>query len=129
MNTTISFAPELNIPHGTTDITFYSKAFGAVELFRFTNDDGSIHVAELSIGEALFHVHEVKLSAGLFAPEQYQGTTVIIGLFVPDVDLIMKSAAAAGAEVLSPAQDYDYGYRQGIIRDPFGHRWMIQKKI
>ena len=42
----ISFAPQLYIKNGVTDISFYEKAFSAVELRRFTNDDGSIHVAE-----------------------------------------------------------------------------------
>jgi PhnB protein len=46
-----------------------------------------------------------------------------------DPDALIKSAAAAGARVISPAQDYDYGYRQGSVADPFGHQWLIQKKI
>jgi len=43
------FAPQLYIKNGIRDISFYTKAFGAIELRRFSNDDGSIHVAELSI--------------------------------------------------------------------------------
>jgi PhnB protein len=41
------FAPQLYIPHGVKDIEFYTKAFGAIELRRWTNADGTIHVAEL----------------------------------------------------------------------------------
>jgi uncharacterized glyoxalase superfamily protein PhnB len=26
-------------------------------------------------------------------------------------------------------QDYDYGYRQGVIADPFGHQWLFEKRI
>jgi PhnB protein len=26
-------------------------------------------------------------------------------------------------------QDFDYGYRQGIVKDPFGHCWQFQKKL
>ena len=29
--------------------------------------------------------------------------------------------------VLSPVIDYEYGYRQGEIKDPFGHHWIIEK--
>jgi len=131
MNTsnTINFAPQLYIKKGVTNIEFYTKAFGAIEHFRFTNDDGSIHVAELSINGAVFHVHEEMMRPAGFSPDKHGGTTVIIGLFVPDVDAIMNSAIAAGAIVTSPAQDYDYGYRQGEFKDPFGHIWMIEKKI
>ncbi|MBA4139076.1 MAG: VOC family protein [Segetibacter sp.] len=127
MNKTF-FAPQLYIKSGVTNIEFYTKAFDAIELRRWTNDDGSIHVAELSIDGALFHLHEESLKSGSFSPERYNGTTTTIGLFVPDVDFIMNRAIAAGGIVTSPAQDYDYGYRQGEIEDPFGHIWMIEMK-
>jgi PhnB protein len=123
------FAPELFIKNGIKDIGFYEKAFGAIELRRFSNEDGSIHVAELAIAGAIYHLHEEVKTPGTFNPERHQGTTVKIGLFVPDVDAIMKSAIEAGATVISPAQDYDYGYRQGELKDPFGHHWLIEKNI
>ena len=93
------------------------------------NNDGSIHVAELSIEGNIFHLHEENVAKAQFDPLQYKGTTVMVGLFVPDVDAVMKKAVEAGATELNPAQDYDYGYRQGVFKDPFGHQWLIQKKI
>lgn len=123
------FAPQLYIRNGVRDIDFYVKAFGAIELRRFSNDDGTIHVAELSIDGALFHLHEEVSRVNQFSPEKVNGTTTLIGLFVPDVDIVMNKAIAAGATVISPAQDYDYGYRQGEIKDPFGHQWMIEMRI
>lgn len=123
------FAPQLYIKHGVTDISFYEKAFGAVELRRFSNDDGTIHVSELSINGTLFHLHEETARVSHFSPERVNGTTVLIGLFVEDVDAVINKALEAGAEVVSPAQSYDYGYRQGEIKDPFGHVWMIEMKI
>ncbi len=127
--TQTTFAPLLYIPHGIKDISFYEKAFGAIEHKRFTNDDGSIHVSELSIDGAIFHLHEEKTTHGQFAPETCKGFTSLAGLFVENVDLMMNRAVNAGAIVISPAQDYDYGYRQGEISDPFGHHWVMQKKI
>jgi PhnB protein len=126
---TSTFAPELFIPNGVTNIDFYTKGLGAVELRRFSNDDGSIHVAELSIDGAVFHLHEETTNPLAFSPARHEGTTVLIGLFVSDVDYFMEMAVAAGAKVTSPAQDYDYGYRQGAIEDPFGHSWMFEKAL
>ena len=123
------FAPELFIRNGVKDISFYEKAFGASEVRRFSNDDGSIHVVELSIDGALFHIHEITANKNFFSPEKNNGTTICIGLFVSDVDEVMSKAIKAGAIEISPAQDYDYGYRQGKVKDPFGHYWQIQKKI
>lgn len=126
-NTTF-FAPQLLLTNGVTDISFYSAAFGATEKLCFYNDDGSIHVAELAINGAIFHLHEVT-KPYFFAPETYDGSTAIIGLFVPDVDAVMNTAIAAGAIEVNPAKNYEYGYRQGEIQDPFGHHWLIQQKL
>jgi PhnB protein len=126
--TNTSFAPELYIPNGVSDISFYKNAFKATENLCFKNEDGSIHVAELSIDGAIFHVHEIT-SAKFFTPGAHDGCTCCIGLFVADVDLVMQQAIAAGATEISPATNYEYGYRQGMITDPFGHYWQIQKKI
>ncbi len=128
-NSPTFFAPELYIESGIRDIGFYTEAFNAVELRRWSNEDGTLHVAELSIDGALFHVHEESAWQGHLEPKKLKGSTTLIGLFVPDVDAMMKSAIKAGATEISPAQDYDYGYRQGQVRDPFGHYWQLQKKI
>ena len=53
----ISFAPQLYIKSGVNNIEFYSKAFGAIELNRWNNEDGSLHLEELSVGEATFYLH------------------------------------------------------------------------
>lgn len=128
-NNNTFFAPELYIDNGVTDVSFYQKAFDAVEQLRYNNDDGSIHVIEFSIGDALFHIHEVTRRDHFFSPSTHKGTSVCIGLFVEDVHGTMKQAIEAGAIEIDPVQDYDYGYRQGMIKDPFGHFWQIQKKL
>ncbi|MGN6615732.1 MAG: VOC family protein [Ilyomonas sp.] len=127
-NTKPFFAPQLLINNGVKDISFYEKAFGATQNFCLLNDDDSVHVAELSIDGAIFHLHEVTKSH-FFSPDKYNGTTTIIGLFVPDVHAVMDKAIKAGATEITPATDYEYGYRQGEIKDPFGHHWLIQKKM
>ena len=115
------FAPELFITNGIKDISFYEKAFGAKEQMRFSNDDGSIHVVELSINGAIFHIHEITDKKYFFSPVKNNGTTICIGLFVKNVDDVIGKAINAGATEINPAQDYEYGYRQGTIKDPFGH--------
>jgi PhnB protein len=122
------FAPQLLINNGVKDISFYANAFGATENFCLRNEDDSVHVAELSIDGTIFHLHEVT-KLYFFSPDKHNGTTAIIGLFVPDVDAVMNKAIAAGAEEISAAKDYEYNYRQGEIKDPFGHHWLIEKKI
>ena len=123
------FAPQLFIPSGVKDISFYFKAFGAVEIRPWRNDDGSVHVAELAINGTIFHLHEERPMKGQLEPNKVKGVTTLICLCLEYVDSVMNNALQAGATLLSPAQDYDYGYRQGNIQDPFGHQWMIEMKI
>ncbi len=126
---TVSFAPVLYLANVAAAIAFYKKALGANELRRWSNDDGSVHVAELAIRGTLFHIHEEISRENELSPLTLKGTTTVLGLFVDDPDAMMVQALAAGAHATSPMQDYDYGYRQGGITDPFGHHWVFQKRI
>ena len=128
-NSTTFFAPHLAIKIVKPAMEFYQKAFDAKELRRFTNSDESIHVAEMEIDGALFHIHEEVLRHSQLSPETTRATTMLIGLFTPDPDKLFQQAVASGARIISPIQDFDYGYRQGVVEDPFGHQWLLQKKI
>ena len=123
------FAPQLALINVLAGMDFYKKAFGAIELRRWSNPDGSVHVAEMEIDGAMFHLHEESQHSKQLSPESLHATTLLIGLFVSDPHHVVKHAETAGGKISSPVQDYDYGYRQGIIADPFGHQWLIQKKI
>jgi PhnB protein len=125
----VAFVPQLVISHGTMDLDFYKKAFGAVETKHLTNEDGSIHVSEMFIEEAMFHFHEESYTGKTFSPGKHNGVTAIIGLMVEDVDAVMDRAIAAGAKLISPAISYEYGYRQGTILDPIGHHWLVEMII
>lgn len=124
----VHFAPELHIPNGTVNIDFYTK-FGATEHFCLRNDDGTIHVAEFGIDDAIFHVHETMLWLDALEPVSAKGVTTVIGLFVDDVQKVFELALQAGAIEVSPVTDHEYGYRQGMFKDPYGHYWQIQKKL
>ncbi len=123
------FAPMLYLINVAEAIEFYKKAFDAVELRRWSNDDGSVHVAEMSIDGALFHLHEEVSRDGNLSPGTLKNTTAVVGLFTDDPDSMAAKAIEAGAKELSAIQDYDYGYRRANISDPFGHHWQIGKKI
>lgn len=128
-NKKVFFAPQLFIPAGVKDISFYKDAFGATLVKTWMNDDDTIHVAELSINGIIFHLHEERPAKGQLEPGKASGVTALIGLFVEDVDSVINNALKAGATLLNSPRDYDYGYRQGDILDPFGHQWMIEMKI
>jgi PhnB protein len=123
------FAPHLTLRNVLAGMTFYKSAFGAIELQRWDNPDGSVHVAEMSIDGALFHIHDEVPRTGELSPETVKAVTSVIGMFVSDPAAVVNQAVGAGAKIGNPVTDYDYGYRQGTIIDPFGQHWLIQKKI
>ena len=125
---TPALAPMLYLKDLAAAIDFYKNVFDAIEQWRVSNPDGSVHVAEMIIGASLLRMHEEAGHDKNFSPETVGGTTVVMGLLVPDPDTVAAKVAAAGGTVLSPVKDYEYGYRQGTVKDPFGHHWMIEKR-
>ena len=123
------FAPHLTVRNVLAELNFCKAAFGALELRRFSNPDGSVHVAEMSIGGALFHIHEEMPGSAEMSPETLKGTSSAIGLFVPDPAATVRNVVSAGGRETSPMKDYDYGYRQATVMDPAGHVWLIQNRI
>ncbi len=126
---TFVFAPHLTAKIVKQAVDFYVLAFEARVVRKWENDDGSLHVAELKIGDSIFHIHEEVISSRQVSPETANATTVLIGLFCDDPDRLFSQAVQYGGKVLNAMQDYDYGYRQGTVIDPCGHQWLLQKKI
>jgi PhnB protein len=105
-------------------IRFYTDAFGASETTRF-EVDGVIMHAELTVRGCLFALSEAGHDRD---PLDLGGSPVIITLEVGDVDAVAARAVSCGAALLIPVADQFYGYRQGRIRDPFGHLWILSTK-
>jgi PhnB protein len=120
--------PTLSLRNGAAAVEFYKKAFGAVELMRITSPNGSI-VAEMSIEDAHFFLADESPEHGNFSPQTVGGVTTRMALLVANPDAVADRAVAAGATVVYPVADQDYGYRLGQISDPFGHQWEIGRKI
>jgi PhnB protein len=122
-----SIVPMLYMNDVGSAIDFYKRAFNAEERWRVKNNDGSTHVAELLIAPAIFRLHEDTSGKGLASPAAVRSTTVRVDLLVANPDELFRKAIAAGAKEISPVQDYEYGFRQGSVVDPFGHQWCLEK--
>ncbi|MCF0041600.1 VOC family protein [Dyadobacter fanqingshengii] len=120
--------PTLTVRNCSGAITFYQTAFAATVLMSNTDPDGST-VAELEIMGARFVVADESEEHNLFSPEKLHGTPVRIGLQVVDPDQLFARAIGAGALIIYPVADQDYGYRLGHLVDPFGHHWEIFKPL
>jgi PhnB protein len=119
--------PYLTIRDASVAIEFYKLAFGATELGRLADPTGNIANAVIQIGNSNLLIRdETPATPG---PETLGGSSVMIHLYVEDVDRVTNQAIAAGAKLLIPVDDQFYGDRSGRIADPFGHIWIISTRI
>jgi PhnB protein len=120
--------PMLAIRHADQAIEWYKKALNATELYRLTEPDGRIAHAELRISNAIFMIAEENPDYNK-SPDTLGGTSIILNVYVPDVDSLIDLAVQQGAKIIFPVQDQFYGDRAGRIKDPFGHMWIISTHL
>jgi PhnB protein len=120
--------PYLICKSAVSAIEFYTRAFGAVELFRI-GEPGMVGHAEMKIGNAIFMLSDEHPNYGALSPETVGGTPVHFMVYVPDIDAFAEKAVAAGLEVLRPIENQFYGDRSGQFKDPFGHIWSFATHI
>ena len=122
----VTLVPYLAVSGAAEAIEWYQDALGArLQGSPIEMPDGRIGHAELLIGEGgLIMLSEENPEIGVRAPAPGGTVPVTIHASVPDVDAFIGQAVAAGARLERDIADYDYG-RNGVIRDPFGHRWLV----
>ena len=121
--------PMLVCADAAAEIAFCVAAFGAVELSRRTDDDGSVTHATLGIGELLIMVHGETAHLASRAPLGDGSSPVVIYLYLEGVDAAIERAVAAGARILTPIADQFWGDRMARIVDPQGHVWNVASRV
>jgi PhnB protein len=124
----IAVVPHLFVKDVPAALSFYSKAFGAVELFRNLLPDGTILFVELAVGDARLLVSEEVPQLDALAPTTLGGTPMLLTLETEDPDDLFRRALFAGATVEAPIEEMFFGERYGRVVDPSGHRWALTTK-
>lgn len=115
------------VPNCPDALAFYVKAFGAKESFRLTDPVGRIGHAEIKIGDSSVMMSDPHPEWGTAAPSGPISSR--LSLMVKNADAFVAKAVAAGAQVVRPVEDQFYGFRAGMIADPFGHSWHVMHQI
>ena len=121
----VAVTPHLFVRNTDDAVSFYLKAFGAVELFRNTLPDGTVLFVELAMGQGRVLISEETPSLNAFAPPTIGGSPVLLLVEVDDADTVARRAVEAGAHIEMPVEEMFWGERYGVVADPFGHRWAI----
>jgi uncharacterized glyoxalase superfamily protein PhnB len=115
--------PKLSIEGADKAIRYYSEVLAAVLRDRHAAD-GRVLFAELALpcGATL----QLK-DADEFDPDPLRlgGRGVLLTVVTDDPDDLARRMVAAGGETVFEVADQYYGARQGRVRDPFGHEWII----
>jgi PhnB protein len=123
-------SPHLTVRDGVKTIEFYKQAFGAKELRRSLAPDGkSLLHAELQIGDSRIFINDEFPKMSMACPITRGGTSVVIHLYVEDVDSLYRQALDAGAKVVMPLADQFWGDRYGVVEDPSGHHWSMASHV
>jgi predicted enzyme related to lactoylglutathione lyase len=125
---TALITPYLAVVDASAALEWYREVLGARRRGEtIVMADGRIGHAELEIGRGALMLSEEHPEIGVTAPRPGEAASVTLHLAlegVEAVDRLIARATAAGAVLERPAADYEYG-RNGVIRDPFGHRWLV----
>jgi uncharacterized glyoxalase superfamily protein PhnB len=115
--------PYLEVDGASRAAEFYKRAFGAIEVFRYPEDEKG----------RTMHIHLYVNGGSLMLSDAYpehghphqpaQGYTLHMQL--DDVDIGWRRAVEAGVEIVLPLQTMFWGDRYGQIRDPFGVLWSM----
>ena len=111
-------SPYLVVAGAQRMIDFLKAAFGAKELRRYDNGDGTIMHAEVMIDDSVVMMGD--------ASAEFPPNKLLIHVYVADVDAVFARALKAGATVdQEPQQKAGDPDRRGSFKDFAGNVWSV----
>ena len=124
-------APYLTVTPAAAAVAFYATVFGARQKALMPSLDGlRIMHCELEIngGSVMLADMFPEFSQGARPPIPGEPSTMSVSLEFPtrkDVDDTFAKATQLGAKGEVQPTNTFWGTRFAVLRDPFGHRWML----
>jgi uncharacterized glyoxalase superfamily protein PhnB len=121
--------PAMRYQDAKAAIDWLCTVFGFERHAVYEGNDGTIMHAELTLGGGMIMLGSARDDAygrGFKSPADLGGMeTRSAYIVVADADAVFARAQAAGATVVRPLQNMDYGSREFTIRDLEGHSWSV----
>lgn len=119
--------PKLIIEGADAAIRYYTDVFGATLQQRHEADGRVVFAA---LGLPCGAVFEVKDADDFDQdPLRLGGRGLLLSVLSADPDHLARHMVEAGGEIVFEVADQPYGARQGRVRDPFGHEWIVGKPL
>lgn len=123
-----ALTPRLVVDGADRAIELYERVLGAKVLERFATKQGKVVHAALSIRGSVISLTDADPPVNT-APDPDAAPSILLHVDVEDPDAIADAFAEAGGAILIPVDDRFYGAREGRVRDPFGHCWIVSRKL
>jgi len=120
--------PTMRYRNAPAAIDWLCQVFGFARHAVYSNPDGSVAHAELTLGGGMIMLGSGKndeYSKGFKSPVELGVETRSVYLVVSDADAVYAHAQAAGAVVVRPINNTDYGSREFTVKDLEGHSWSV----
>jgi len=124
---TVSFS--LTVKNGNDALDFYTRAFGAKELYRMPTPDGGVAHAEFMIGSTKIYLSDESPCWHAEAMPEGTRASCLFDITTDSCDDAFKRAVEAGGKPLNEPEDQFWGCRSAMIQDPFGYRWSFGQFI
>jgi uncharacterized glyoxalase superfamily protein PhnB len=121
--------PTLRYKDAPGAIDWLCQVLGFEKKAVYPGPNGTIGHAELTLGGGMIMLGSHKDDAyGRFfrSPGEVGGVeTRSVYVVVPDADAVYARAQAAGATIVRPIENMEYGSREFTVKDPEGHSWSV----
>jgi PhnB protein len=121
--------PRLYCRDVEAEIEFCCEVLGAVEGSRRPGVDGRAQHAMLRFGPAMLMIEAENPEVPTRPPNPDGGSSVVIYLYVEDVDATVGRALKRGGRLVVPVETHFWGDRIGWVQDPAGHMWTIATRV
>lgn len=120
--------PALRYRDAHAAIEWLCNVLGCKRHVVYDGPDGTVGHAELALGGGMIMLGSYKDDAygkNFRPPAELGAETRSAYVVVADADAAWARAQAAGAAVVRPLQDTEYGSREFTVKDPEGHSWSV----
>jgi uncharacterized glyoxalase superfamily protein PhnB len=122
--TEVTMYPALRYYDAKAAIAWLVRAFGLREHAVHPGPNGTIMHAELASGGSVVMLGSAKgARPATDPPRELDAVMHSIYMYVPDPDAHFAQAQAAGADILYPPRNTEYGSREYGARDLEGNMW------
>ena len=117
--------PGMHYADAPAAIDWLERAFGFRRHLVVSDGNGGIAHAQLLLDGNMIMLGSARGldEYGRKTPAEAGGVTMLISVTLDDPDAHYTRAVAAGAEIITPVADMDYGGRSYVARDCGGHVW------